>query len=112
MDLYSKTLTAIAKRSLKEEINLFEKMDMWLNFLDESEQNGNVDNLEMSTLLMKQKQAEVATEWKAAVEAGTWFVAEQRNQGSVQMDKLNHSGHTCKAGVPWSHCKLQDKKAL
>ena len=76
MDLYSKTLTAIAKRSLKEGINLFEKMDMWLNFLDESEQNGNVDNLEMSTLLMKEKQAEFATEWKAAVEAGTWFVEE------------------------------------
>lgn len=76
MDLYSKTLTAIAKRSLKEGINLFEKMDMWLNFLDESEQNGNVDNLEMSTLLMKQKQAEFATEWKAAVEAGTWFAGE------------------------------------
>jgi hypothetical protein len=76
MDLYSKTLTAIAKRSLEEEINLFEKMDMWLNFLDESEQNGNVDNLEMSTLLMKQKQAEFATEWKAAVEAGTWFAGE------------------------------------
>ena len=76
MDLYSQTLTAIAKRSLKEGINLFEKMDMWLNFLDESEQNGNVDNLEMSTLLMKQKQAEFATEWKAAVEAGTWFAGE------------------------------------
>ena len=33
---------------------------------------------------------------------GEHLVAEQRNQGSVQMDKLNHSGHTCKAGVPWS----------
>lgn len=76
MELYSQTLTAIAKRSLKEGINLFEKMDMWLNFLDESEQNGNVDNLEMSTLLMKQKQEEFATEWKAAVEERTWFAGE------------------------------------
>jgi len=39
-------------------------------------------------------------------------VAEPRDQGSVQMDKLYHCGHTCKAGVSWSHSKLQDKKAL
>ena len=76
MDLYGKTLIAIAKRSLKEGINLFEKMDMWLNFLDESEQNGNVDNLEMSTLLMKEMQADFAAEWKAAVDEGTWFAEE------------------------------------
>ena len=76
MDLYGKTLTAIAKRSLKEEINLFEKMDMWLNFLDESEQNGNVNNLEVSTRLMKELQAEFATEWKAAAEEDTWFEGE------------------------------------
>ena len=76
MDLYAKTLTAVAKRSLKEGINLFEKMDMWLNFLDESEQNGDVDNLEMSTYLMKKQQADFATEWKAAVDANAWFADE------------------------------------
>ncbi len=74
--LYEKTLTAIAKRSLKEGINLFEKMDMWLNYLDESEQNGNVNNLEMSTYLMKQTQKQFAETWKAEVAAGTWFAEE------------------------------------
>ena len=76
IELYKKTLTAIAQRSLKEGINLFEKMDMWLNYFDESEQNGNVNNLERGTLLMKETQAEFAKEWTSAVDAGTWFAGE------------------------------------
>ena len=73
IELYAKTLTAIAKRSLKEGINLFEKMDMWVNYFDESEQNGNVSNLEKCTLLMKELQAQFAAEWKEAVQKDTWF---------------------------------------
>lgn len=73
MDLYEYTLTEIAKRSLKEGINLFEKMDMWLNFFDESEQNGNVDNLEKGTLLIKELQAKLAQDWTEAANRGEWF---------------------------------------
>ena len=76
MDLYSYALTEVAKRSLKEGINLFEKMDMWLNFFDESEQNGNVNHLEKGTLLIKEMQASYAEEWKDAVAKGTWFAEE------------------------------------
>ncbi len=76
MDLYESTLTETAKRSLKEGINLFEKMDCIVRPFDESEQNGNVDNQEKSLFLMKQLQANLATEWKAAVANGTWFAEE------------------------------------
>ncbi len=76
MDLYSYALIQTAKRSLKEGVNLFEKMDMWLNFFDESEQNGNVNHLEKGTRLIKEMQETYATEWKAAVDARTWFKEE------------------------------------
>ena len=76
MDLYSYALIETAKRSLKEGINLFEKMDMWLNFFDESEQNGNVNDLEKGTRSIKEMQANYATEWKEKVAKGTWFADE------------------------------------
>ena len=76
MELYSYAMELIAKRSLQEGINLFEKMDMWLNFFDESEQNGNVNNLEQGTRMIKELQADFAAQWKAAVDAGTWFAEE------------------------------------
>jgi hypothetical protein len=68
MNLYEYALTEVAKRSLKEGINLFEKMDMWLNFFDESEQNGSVCNQEKGTRMMKETQEKFASAWKNAVE--------------------------------------------
>ncbi len=73
MELYEYAMTITAERSLKEGINLFEKMDMWLNWLDESEQNGNVNNEELATLTIKNFQNDLAADWKAQVDRNEWF---------------------------------------
>lgn len=74
-DVYKETLRMIAERSIKENINLFEKMGMYLVSLDEAESQGPevVAGLKYSIALLKRSQEEVAKELKAAVLDGTWL---------------------------------------
>ena len=74
-DIYKQTLHLIAERSVKENINLFDKMGMYLVSLDEAESQGPefVAGLKYSIELLKRCQEEVAKELKASVLGGTWL---------------------------------------
>lgn len=76
--LYRKTLHMIAERSIQENINLFEKMDMYMIGFDEAEGQGQdvVDGLNYTTTLMKNIQEEVAEELRKGVLKGTWLPEE------------------------------------
>jgi hypothetical protein len=77
--LYKQTLHMIAERSIQENINLFEKMGMYLIAFDEAEGQGEdrVKGLNYTTTLLKDCQEEVAKELRTAVLNGTWLPEEK-----------------------------------
>lgn len=74
-ELYEWTLRQIAERSIAENINLFEKMDIYMIFFDEAESNGadKVAGLEYTAKQIRDIQEKLATELKNAVLDGTWL---------------------------------------